>query len=186
MFEQSYREPAPAENLHEGDFLYHYEVGRWDMSPRTYQILAISTFINLVLLTVFAQTPVLTAKGCDGPLVGQVCQVLDTVYVGAMLFGTDREYADAEYDPTHLGPDDEVTFVDVSDLEAKMDYPDSFVDFSTGQTVPMFAEPGIMPQPTLDQNFIAPGIPAFPTTTTTTPGLIDTPQVLPTPNPNSV
>jgi len=185
MFEQSYREPAPAENLHEGDFLYHYEVGKWDLSPRMYQILGVSTIINVLLLVVFAQTPILTARGCDGPLVGQVCQVLDTVYLGALLFGTEREYADAEYDPTHLNEGDEVTFVDVSNMDAKLDYPGAFVDFSTGQAVPMFAQPDVVPQPTVEQGFLAPGIPAYPMSTTT-PGLTDTPQVLPTPNPNSV
>src|SRR5262245_23695442 len=183
MFEQSYIEQTPSASLHEGDFLYHYEVRPWDMSPRIYQILGVSTFINILLLVGLAQTPVLTARGCDGPLVGKVCQVLDTVYVGAMLFGTDREYADVAYDPTRLSPDDEVTFVDVSNLEAQLDYPEGFVDFSTGQPVPMFPQPGMPPQQTLEQGYIAPGIPAYPATT---PGLIDTPQVLPTPNANAV
>src|SRR4051812_21072484 len=176
MFEQSYSNTVPVEPVYEGDFLYNYEIKSWQLTPRLYQILGASVVANIIILVIFGQASFLTAKGCDGPLVGQVCQVLDTVYVGAMLFGTDREYADAAYDPTHLSPDDEVTFVDVSNLEAKLDYPASFVDFSTGQTVPMFAQTG-MPQQTLDQGFVAPSIPSFPTTTT--PGLIDTPQVLP-------
>ena len=42
-------------------------------------------------------------KGCESPLVGRVCDVLDTVYVSSMLFGTDRDYVDAVYDKTELG-----------------------------------------------------------------------------------
>ena len=189
MFEQSYVNQAPAEPQHEGDFLYHYEIPSWQLSTRIYQILAASAVINLVFIAVLAQTPVLTAKGCDGPLVGKVCQVLDTVYIGAMLFGTEREYADVAYDPTHLSPNDEITFVDVSNLDAKLDYPESFVDMTTGQTVPMIggATPGALAYDpsTISPGYLAPGIPSNPTITTT-PDLTNTPQVLPTPNGNPI
>src|SRR3954471_4163404 len=121
MFEQSYTNTAPAEPVHEGEFLYNYEIRSWPLSTRIYQILAASAFINLLFIAILSQTPVLTAKGCDSPLVGRVCQVLDTVYIGSLLFGTEREYADVAYDPTHLSPDDEITFVDVSNMDAKLE-----------------------------------------------------------------
>jgi hypothetical protein len=69
----------------------NYEIRSWELSPRIYKILGASAIANLLALLVFAQTSLLTMKGCDSPLVGSVCQALDTVYVGAMLFGTDRE-----------------------------------------------------------------------------------------------
>jgi hypothetical protein len=126
MFEQSYANQAPAQPMYEGDFLYHYELPSWQLGPRLYQILGASIVVNLILLSIFGQASFLTAKGCDGPLVGKVCEVLDTVYIGTMLFGTDREYADVAYDPTHLNPDDDVTFVDVSGLEAPLEYPEGY------------------------------------------------------------
>lgn len=186
MFEQSYINTAPAEPIHEGGFLYNYEVKSWPLSTRIYQILAASAVINLVFIAVLSQTPVLTAKGCDSPLVGRVCQVLDTVYVGSLLFGTEREYADVAYDPTRLQPDDEITFVDVSNMDAKLDYPSSFQDFTTGQEVPMFGQASNAMAMPLDSNYMNQGFPSAPTVTPSTPDMLNTPQVLPTPNANPV
>jgi hypothetical protein len=186
MFEQSYINTAPAEPIHEGEFLYNYEVKSWPLSTRIYQILAASALINLLFIAILSQTPVLTAKGCDSPLVGRVCQVLDTVYVGSLLFGTEREYADVAYDPTRLQPDDEITFVDVSNMDAKLEYPGSFQDFTTGQDIPMLGQPANAMAMPYDNNYLAPGIPSSPTTTPSTPDMFNTPQVLPTPNSNPV
>jgi len=160
---------APAEPIQEGEFLHNYEIRSWPLSTRIYQILAASAVINLVFIAVLSQTPVLTAKGCDSPLVGRVCQVLDTVYVGSLLFGTEREYADVAYDPTRLQPDDEITFVDVSNMDAKLDYPSSFQDFTTGQDVPMFGQGANAMAMPYDNNYLAPGIPSNPTTAPSTP-----------------
>jgi len=145
-----------------------------------YQILGASVVVNLVLLSIFGQASFLTAKGCDGPLVGKVCQVLDTVYIGTMLFGTDREYADVAYDPTRLSKDDDVTFVDVSNLEAPLEYPEGY--FQIANPDQQFAS---VDQTAMNNGFIAPGIPSNPTVTTT-PDLTNTPQVLPPANPNAV
>ena len=182
MFEQSYVNQVTTEPVKEGDFLYNYEIRSWQLGPRIYQILGASLAANLVMLAVFGQASFLTAKGCDSPLVGRVCQVLDTVYVGALLFGTEREYADVAYDPTRLSPDDEITFVDVSNMDAKLEYPGSFVDFTTNQTVPMFGQTADVL--TYDQGFIAPGIPAY--SAPSTSDLTNTPQVLPTPNADAI
>jgi hypothetical protein len=179
MFEQSYINQAPAEPMYEGDFLYHYEIPSWQLGARIYQILGVSLFINLLILAIFAQTPVLTAKGCDGPLVGKVCQVLDTVYIGAMLFGTDRDFADYAYEKTDLG-DVDVTFVDVSNAEAPLEYPPGYFQIANPEQ-----QFGTMDQASLNNGFIAPGIPSNPTIITT-PDLTNTPQVLPTPNSNAV
>ena len=108
-------------------------------------------------------------KGCDSPLVSSVCQALDMVYVTSLIFGTDREYVDAAYERTDLG-DAEITFVDVSNVETQIQYPGSFVDATTGQVVPMFAQPADAMTMTMDQGFIAPGIPAY------TPNPFPTPQ----------
>jgi hypothetical protein len=187
MFEQSYTNTTPVEPLHEGDFLYNYEVRSWPLSKRVYQILAASAVINILFIAILAQTPILTAKGCDSPLVGSVCQVLDVVYIGSMLFGTEREYADVAYDPTRLEPDDEVTFVDVSNMDAKLYYSTTFKDFTTGQEVPMLGQPADAMAMTTDQGYLAPGIPYNPTTTTPSmPDMLNTPQVLPTPNTDPV
>ena len=187
MFEQSYTNTTPVEPLHEGDFLYNYEVRSWPLSRRIYQILAASAVINILFIAILAQTPILTAKGCDSPLVGSVCQVLDVVYIGSMLFGTEREYADVAYDPTRLEPDDEVTFVDVSNMDAKLYYSTTFKDFTTGQEVPMLGQPADAMAMTTDQGYLAPGIPYNPTTTTPSmPDMLNTPQVLPTPNTDPV
>jgi len=94
MFEQAYYNAEPTEPVKEGDFLYEYEVKGWQLGPRIYKILGAAVLANILLIIVFAETPFMTARGCDGPLISRVCQVLDTVEVATALFGTPREYVE--------------------------------------------------------------------------------------------
>src|SRR5690606_23470543 len=104
MFEQqSYTSEAQAPVPDDGVLFNNYEIKTWEMSPRLYKILAASAIFNILAVVVIAQSNLLTMKGCDSPFVGRVCQVLDTVYVGAVLFGTERDYVDVEYDRIDLG-----------------------------------------------------------------------------------
>jgi len=166
----------------ESDLFKSYEIKNWQMSGRIYRILGLSAIGNVLAILIIAQTSLLTMKGCDSPLVGRVCQVLDTVYVGSMLFGTDREFVDAAYDKTEIG-DSEITFVDVSGVTPPLSYPEGYfrlanpneyqamLDQANGGTVDDLS-----------------GFPSgFPTTIPSTGGsLLDTPPVLPPSNPNIV
>lgn len=109
----------------EKDFLQNYELRGWELSPRIYKILGVSALANLIFFGVAAQTSLLTMKGCESPFVGRVCQVLDTVYVGAVLFGTDREFVDAAYERIDLGEAD-ITFVDVTGQTGPLEYPEGY------------------------------------------------------------
>jgi len=127
MFEHSLYEPElVAEPLQEGELFYQYELRNWDIGPRVYKILGISAAANLLVFLVIATTPILTMKGCDSPFVGSVCQVLDTLYVGSTLAGTDRDYVDAVYDKTKIGATDDVTFVDVTGDTPPLSYPEGY------------------------------------------------------------
>ena len=88
MFEQAYYNATPVEPVREGDFLFGYEVTGWQLGPRIYKILGVAVLANLLMLVIFAETPFMTARGCDGPLISRVCQVLDTVEVATAVFGT--------------------------------------------------------------------------------------------------
>src|SRR4029077_5783967 len=68
-------------------------------------------------------------KGCDSPLVSTVCQALDTVVIGAQIFGTERDYIDAAYEKTSLG-DVDVTFVDVSGEVPQLAYPEGYFNLA--------------------------------------------------------
>src|SRR5207249_4310863 len=105
-----------AASAQEGDLFNNYEIKGWLSAPGLSKIVGFSAVVNIVAILVVAQTSLLTMKGCDSPLVGSVCQVLDTVYVGSLLFGTDREYVDAAYDRTELEPDDDITYIDASNI----------------------------------------------------------------------
>lgn len=134
MFEQSSYEPStaaePTPEAREGDLFKNYELKAWDLSPRIYKILGMSALANIVVLLVFAQTSLLTMKGCDSPLVGSVCQALDTVYIGSLLFGTQREVVDAEYDKTVLA-DADITYVDLTNVDTeKLYYPLDYLKYS--------------------------------------------------------
>ncbi|MEJ7624647.1 MAG: hypothetical protein WKF34_11705 [Pyrinomonadaceae bacterium] len=183
MFEHSLYDPEPvAEPLRQGDLFHNYEVTNWDFSPRLYKILAVAGAVNVLGLLVFAQTSLLTMKGCDSPLVARVCQVLDTVYVGSKLFGTDRDYVDAVYDKTELG-DAEITFVDVSGVTPPLSYPEGY--FALANPVEFQAMLDAQNNTFVDD---LAGFPSnFPTTTPYTGGSItDTQPNLPPANNNVI
>ncbi|MEJ7847947.1 MAG: hypothetical protein WKF92_07675 [Pyrinomonadaceae bacterium] len=174
MFEQSlYNQPEPEQKPQEGDLFRNYEVGRWNFSKRIYQIFAIAAVFNILGIVFLAQTNVLTARGCESPFVGRVCQVLDTVYIGALLFGTEREYADVAYERTELA-DADITFIDVS--TPLFEYPANYfqppaIDPYAAQLDPMSGfsayPPGFTPNPTIGND------------------IINTPPIMPKPNVNA-
>lgn len=181
MFEQDSYIYEPVElRTQPGDLFYNYEIKNWDLSPRLYKILGISAVANILALIVIGSSGLLTARGCDSPFVGRVCQVLDTVYVGSLIFGTDREYVDAPYEKTDLG-DAEITFVNVTGVDPPLTYPAGYFQLANPEqqfsnvTDPMATPPG----------FIAPGIP-YSNPTINGGGLINTPQIKPNDNPNAV
>ncbi|MFN6964293.1 MAG: hypothetical protein ACK4S4_11075 [Pyrinomonadaceae bacterium] len=183
MFDESLFDQVPAEPLKEGDFLYDYEVkSSWERSPYIYKIVGVSAALNLLIVLVAGQTSLLTAKGCDSPLVGRMCQVLDTVYIGTKLFSTEREYADAVYEKTEL-EDADITFVDVSGLEAPLEYPEGYFKIANPEQAMASADYFSNP---------AAGFPSFPTTPynqgppPSSGGLINTKPNIPKSNPDPV
>jgi hypothetical protein len=110
-------------------------------------------------------------------LISRVCQVLDTVEVATALFGTPREYVDQAYTKTDLG-DADITFVDVSNADAPLEYPAGY--FQIANPEDQLTSPD---QASLNNGYISPGLP---NPSTDSQPLINTPQVLPTPNPNAV
>ena len=186
MFENSLYEAEPvAEPLHDGDLFYHYELPNWQLGPRIYKILGISAVANLVVFFIFTATPVLTMKGCDSPLVSNVCQVLDTLYVGSTVFGTERDYVDAVYDKTKIG-DADVTFVDVTGDTPPLDYPEGY--FQVANPDEFAALQAQLNNPDSATSGSVPGIPPGIALTSPDAGksLFNTPQHLPKSNPNAV
>ncbi len=184
MFEQSLYEPERiATPLQEGDLFYDYEIRPWDLTPRVYRILAISAAANILAILIIGQTSLLTMKGCDSPLVGRFCQVLDTVYVGSKLFSSDREYVDAVYDKTELG-DSDITFVDVTGEMPPLSYPEGYFQIANPEEFAMRQQMAF--DPAFDSTI--PGFSPGMTYTTPTPGnsLLDTQPVMPTPNPSVI
>ena len=171
--------------MHPVDLFYNYEIRNWDITPRVYKILAISAIFNILALLVIGSTGLLTARGCDSPFVGRVCQVLDTVYVGALIFGTDKEYADVDYEKTEL-EDADITFVDVTGVTPPLSYPEGYFQLAnpeqqfTNVTDPMAGFPG---------STMIPGIPNNPTIGNPTiggQGLTNTPARIPKKNKNAI
>ncbi len=127
MFEQeSYDKAATVQAVSQpGELFHNYEIKPWNYSATLYKILAVSAVLNLAVLAFIGQTNVLTMRGCDSPWAGRVCQVLDMAYVGAMLYGTDREYVDQEYENIDLGEAD-ITFIDVTGETPPLSYPEGY------------------------------------------------------------
>lgn len=185
MFEQSlYEQPSAPTSSEGSDLFKNYEIKTWEKSSRLYKILGISAIGNILAILIVAQTSLLTMKGCDSPLVGRVCSVLDVVYVSSMLFGTDREYVDAAYDDTKIG-DSEITFVDVTGVTPPLSYPEGYFQLAN----PDQFQPGMDPSmtamntyPGMDLSNGATSMPLPPPSG----NLLDTPPVLPPSNPNAI
>lgn len=109
----------------EPDLFRNYEIKNFELSPRFYKIIAASAIFNVMALLVFAQSNLLTRKGCDSPMVSKVCQVLDTVYIGSILLGTDAEFASRDYEKTEL-EDADITYIDVSGQTPPLNYPEGY------------------------------------------------------------
>jgi hypothetical protein len=188
MFEQSFyntepvRAPGPTPDVR-GELFNNYEIRNWELGPRIYKILGIAAAANLFALLVFAQTSLLTMKGCDSPLVGQVCQALDVIYVGSTLFGTEREYIDAVYDKTELA-DAEITFVDVTGVTPPLSYPEGYFQIANPMEYQAMLDAANSQAFPTDTSGFPPGF----SITTPAPGnsVIDTPPTYAPPNPNVV
>ncbi len=176
MFEQSlYNQEPVAQPLQPGELFHNYELKNWDLSTRIYQIVGISAVANILAILIFAQTSVLTTKTCDSPLVGSVCQFLDTVYVGAMIFGTNREYVDEAYEKTELGNAD-ITYVDVTGVTPPLSYPEGYFQLANPQEYAMIQQQA--ENPAFPPNIAGfPGIPSsgFPRPSTAD-NIFNTPQ----------
>lgn len=182
MFEQPLYEFEPvAAPVGDSGLFKDYEIKSWVFTPRVIKIVALSAVVNIVAILVVGQTSLLTLKGCDSPLVGSVCKVLDTVYVGALLFGTDREYVDVAYDKTALDADDEITYIDASSILPPFNYPGDYFRIAN-------PEKFVIPETVDDYGGFTQGIPGIPNglplAHSSDEGIFDTPQKLPTPNPN--
>ncbi len=186
MFEQqSSEQETPVVVTQNGELFNNYEVKTWELSPRIYKILGASALFNVLVVALFSQANILTMKGCESPFVGRVCQVLDTVYVSTVLFGTERDYVDVAYERIDLGSSD-ITMIDVSNVAPQLSYPEGYFQLANPEQF-MTSEDGSLPS-----GFMAPGIPfgAGPSNpTVVTPpnaGLISRAPRLPRANPNAV
>jgi hypothetical protein len=154
-----------------------YEIKSWEFSPRIYKILGASVLVNLLFLFVAGQTN-LTKKGCDSPFVSRICQVLDTVYIGSTLLGTDDSYVSKEYVKNEL-EDADITYIDVSSDTPPLKYPEGYFALANPNEVAAMQPADFSTMPPII------GFPTNPTVSNNT-DLMNTPQVVPTPNANAV
>ena len=164
MFEQESYDKATVQvrSQPEGELFSRYEIKNWEFSPLIYKILAASAVLHLAVLVFIAQTNVLTMRGCDSPWVGRVCQVVDMAYVGALLYGTEREYVDEAYENIDLG-EAEITYIDVTGVTPPLSYPEGYFQIANPvqyamlrQTAenPAAFQPGFTPIPNNDADLL--------------------------------
>ena len=168
----------------EKELFQSYEIKNWIFTPRLYKIFGAAAILNILTIFVLAQADVFTTRGCDSPLVGNFCQVLDTVYLGSVILGTEHDYVDKDYVKTELA-DAEITFVDVSSAAPPFTYPSGYP----------FANPASN-EFTAVNNFDIPNFPGIPSSNmngfppnSTFGGnndLLSKPQVVATPNPKAI
>lgn len=164
----------------QGGLFADYEIRGWFTTPSLYKVLAISAVVNIALIGGMAQTNVLTARGCDSPWVGRVCQVVDMAYVGAMVFGTEREYIDEVYERIDLG-DSDITFIDVTGEMPPLSYPEGYFQIANPVQYAMLKQAAENPDggfPPVHQGFVPPSYSGS--------DLLRQPPQLPSQNPNAL
>ena len=167
--------------MQEQELFQGYEVKNWDFSPRIYKILAASAIFNVLALLVVAQTNLLTTKGCDSPLVGGVCQVLDTLYVGGTALTNTGDYVDADYTKTEL-EDAEIIWFDRTGAE-KFRYPENYYALSNPELAAMNTPTEINGGSPFPENIPGMNNPGIPNPTIGGGAdLLSKPQELPKPN----
>src|SRR5215470_378163 len=177
MFEQSlYNQEAfaPVPESHEGDLFHKYEIKTWNLGPRIYKILGVSALVNVLAVVFVGQTDLLTRKGCDSPITSTVCQVIDMAVVADTVFGTKRDYVDEVYEKTSL-KDADVTFVDVSNAEPQLQYPEGYFALANPEQAALLAQ-----VTDLDRGYTSPTLP-LPQS-----DLMSRTPIIPKANPNAV
>ncbi len=163
-----------------------YEIKNWNFTPRLYKLFGAAAILNLLVLFVAVQGEIFTTRGCDSPLVGSFCEVLDTIYLGGSLLDANTDFVSKDYQKTEL-EDAEITFVDVSNVNNQpLNYPEGYFALANPESV-------MAPMPDVNGNFppMSPinGFSGFPNNppmiippTAGTSDLLAKPQVTPTPN----
>lgn len=186
MFEQeSYDKAATVqvESQPQPPLFRSYEIKSWEFSPVIYKILAASVVLHVAVIVFIAQTNILTMRGCDSPWVGSVCQVVDMAYVGAMVFGTDREFVDEAYENIDLG-EAEITFIDVTNDAPPLSYPEGYFQIANPEQHQMRLQMAQNPDGSLSA--YQPGsVYTPPPTSGSTPSLFDVQPNPPAANPNA-
>ena len=168
--------------MEQKDFLQEYEVKNWEFNPRIYRILGLATLLNFLIIFGVAQSNLLRTKACDGPFVGKVCQVLDTIYVGMKLFTGDKGYVVREYDKTSISDADEVIWIDETGKGPAFSYPTGY--FKPEESEELLGDENLMDD-TVAEVLPTP-LPYIPTPRSSGNGLFGRKQRLPKRNRNIV
>jgi hypothetical protein len=158
--------------MEEKELFEEYEVRNWEITPRIYKIFGTATIINFLILFAFGQFNLLSAKGCDTPYFGIVCQALDSAYIATTLLGEDKSWESRVYTKSEIGDAEEITFIDVSD---RLEYPEGYFALANPEQMNENSEIGVIPSSSDSGNPLA-----FPPPTAEDPGA--KPAVTPTPN----
>lgn len=115
--------------MNDKDLFQGYEVKNWDFSKRIYKIIATATIFNLLVLFGLGQTNLISTSACESPFVSNVCDVLDTVYVGSKLFGVDSDYVNEAYTQTEIS-DADIVWVDTTNVQPQLAYPTGYFEIA--------------------------------------------------------
>ena len=135
VFSQPAENAAQTVSSDDEELFGRYEIKNWDFTPRIYKIFAASAILNILFLLTVAQTNLLRTKACDSPLVAGFCQVLDTVYLGSKILGTDDEFVSKPYEKTELG-DADIVWLDRTGDEPPLTYPAGYFQIANPEMFP--------------------------------------------------
>ncbi len=112
--------------MEERNILQGYEIGSWELGPRIYKIVAAATALTILPLLALGQVDLFSRSACESPFVSNVCQVLDTVYIGTKILAKDTGYVDQDYQEIELSEQNEIIWTNETDLEPQLEYPEGY------------------------------------------------------------
>lgn len=152
--------------MEEKELFEDYEIRNWEFTPRLFKVFGAGTLVAFLTVVAFGQFNLMQSKACDNAIVGTFCQVLDAAYIATTFAQEDGEWANGDYTKTKI-EDADVTFVDVSQVEPPLQYPEGYFALANPEQYSQMQNPtgDVMGQP-------FPANPPFPGST------------FPNPNPN--
>ena len=112
--------------IEEQNFLKGYEISGLELNKRMYRIVAFAAVVFIVPMLALSQTNMLSKSACESAFVNDVCEVLDTVYIGSKMLAKNTGYVNEEYEQAELAEAKVIWTEIMENPEPPLEYPEGY------------------------------------------------------------